>query len=128
MNEQEILKKVQNKLSVLERQIRVVSGVEVKLKAKLEESRSGNYIRIYSEDVRDELKQLGRLIFSEIKFYFLGGDIKHLLDEEVESTEIWFSPRVSYRHPSGGGNGCSVLWSNLWFDVAQDSWIYDTQY
>jgi len=115
-----LLAKLENALPALEMLIEAHSGVSVKGRIKVteEQTRRGSVLyRIQSDSLTDLLSPLTRLIFKDIQFYFWGGEVND------KTNRVWFSPKVSYTHPSGGSNGCDVLWTALWFDIETGQWI-----
>ncbi len=113
-----ILEKLEAAMPGLEMLIEVHYGVKVKgrMKVTAEENRSNDITyRIQSDSLTDMLSPFTQLIFKDIQFLFWGGGISE--------NRVWFSPKVSYKHVSGGSNGCDVMWSGLWFDLETGQWI-----
>lgn len=112
----EHLDAVQNALPELEKLINKYTKVKLKLKVKAVDARSGIVLRIYSDDIGAMLSPLGRTVFSKINIAFWGGN-------ETRDGKIWFNPKISYEHPSGGSNGTDFIWDSLWFDPNTNKWI-----
>ena len=109
----EMVLQVQQALPALEKLIQKRSGVKVKLMAEMNR---GN-LRIYSDNLIGQISPLGKTVFKEIKVYFWGGDY-------IEKTnQIWFNPKTSYEHPSGGSNGADFIWQSLWFKLDDNVWV-----
>lgn len=118
---QEHLDAVIAALPQLEALILKYTKAKIKLKAILEDGRRETYIRIFSDDLADQLSPLGKIIFSKINVYFWGGTI-------TQDGNIWFNPKISYEHPSHGTNGTDFVWDALWFDVEKGSWVEGRRY
>jgi len=112
----EHLDAVTKALPDLEKLIFNASKVKVKLKVKAEDTRSGIILRIYSDDLTNILSPLGKTAFSAINISTWGGI-------ENQDGNIWFTPKLSYEHPSGGSNGTDFIWSAIWFDPNTNKWI-----
>ena len=109
----EMLLQVQQALPDLEKMIQKRSSVKVKLMAEMNREK----INIHSDNLIGQLSPLGRTIFKEINIYFWGGDY-------IEKTnQIWFNPKLSYEHPSGGSNGSDFIWQSLWFNLDKNVWF-----
>lgn len=109
----EMLTDVQEALPALEKLIQRHSGAKVKIMAKINREK----INIHSDNLIGQISPLGRTVFSAINVYFWGGDY-------IEKTnQIWFNPKLSYEHPSGGSNGSDFIWQSLWFDLNKKVWV-----
>lgn len=113
----EHLDAVINALPELEKLVFKYNKFKVNLKAKIELTRSGSIIKIYSDDLTKDLSPLGKTMFSKIAVGFWGGNVTQ------DGKTIWFNPKVWYEHPSGGSNGTSFIWDSLWFDLETNKWI-----
>jgi len=109
----EMLLQVQQALPDLEKLIQKRSGVKVKLMAEMKREK----INIHSDNLIGQIGPLGRTVFKAINVYFWGGDC-------IEKTnQIWFNPKLSYEHPSGGSNGSDFIWQSLWFKLDTNEWV-----
>ena len=109
----EMLLQVQQALPDLEKLIQKRSGVKVKLMAEMKREK----INIHSDNLIGQIGPLGRTVFKAINVYFWGGDY-------IEKTnQIWFNPKTSYEHPSGGSNGADFIWQSLWFKLDDNVWV-----
>ena len=125
MKYSEILEKVNSKLPALEVLISAQTGNTLNLKGKLKVKLTGQReetFSISSSSLKDQLGPVGHLVFSDINLHFWGGHFNQ------ETNQIWFSPKVSYEHPSGGSNGTDILWESIWFDIETESWIPGRNY
>lgn len=87
-------------------------------KPKLSAVNQRNQILLTSTDLMSELgKTLAKSIFVDIQMYFWGGTVTS------DGKSIWFNPKLSYSHPSGGSNGTDFLWDGLWWDLDKKQWI-----
>jgi len=111
----EILKAVQKALPELEKLIAKQSKVKAKLQAKMDGSR----ISITSGSLISQVGPAGRAFLKDINIYFWGGN---LAEAPGKVPRIWFNPKVSYEHPSGGRNGADFIWDALWFDLSTNEW------
>ena len=109
----EMVEQVQAALPDLEKLIQKRSGVKVKLMAEMNR---GN-LRIYSDNLIGQISPLGKTVFKEIKIYFWGGTLQE------KENQIWFNPKTSYEHPSGGSNGADFIWQSLWFKLDDNAWV-----
>ena len=108
-----MLTDIHEALPDLEKLIQRHSGAKVKLKASI----NGNRIYIYSDNLIGQISPIGKTVFKEINIAFWGGDY-------IEKTnQIWFNPKTSYEHPSGGSNGSDFIWQSLWFDLNKKVWV-----
>lgn len=118
----DIFKKVEKKLSELEKLIKQRLGLQTKLKCKMQK----DSIKIFTDD-NSLIKSLGttlvKTLFSDIQIDFWGGSIAK--DDKNDKLFIWFNPKVSYEHPNGGSNSSDFIWRNLWFDIDGDKWNED---
>lgn len=112
----EHLAAVTKALPDLEKLIFNASKVKAKLKARAEDTRSGIILRIYSDDLSNMLSPLGKTAFSKINISTWGGTVN-------KDGQIWFTPKLSYEHPSGGSNGTDFVWDAIWFDPNTNKWI-----
>ena len=108
-----MLKAVQKALPELEKLISARSKVKAKLQAKMDGSR----ISIFSGSLIKQVGPLGRVFLKDINISFWGGTVT-----TKEKDEIWFNPKVSYEHPSGGRNGADFIWQGLWFNLNTNKW------
>lgn len=93
-------------------------GFKPKLKAAIDR----NHIAISgTENLQKYCGKLGKFLFKEITFEFWGGKLTN------DKTAIWFSPRVSYTHPSGGSNGINVLWNSIFYNLENNEWLVKNQ-
>ena len=115
-----LLANLEKAIPALEMLVEAHTRVSVKGRMKVteEQSRNGSITyRIQSDSLTDLLSPFTRLIFKDIQFYFWGGQVSS------DSLRVWFSPKVSYEHVSGGSNRCDVIWQGLWFDIETCQWI-----
>ncbi len=71
-----------------------------------------------SDSLLNELGDtLVKTIFKEIKIEFWGGNISN------DGNNIWFNPKLTYDHPSGGSNGTDFVWEAIWYNIETDNWI-----
>ena len=109
----EMVLQVQQALPALEKLIQKRSGVKAKLMAEMYR---GN-LHIYSDNLIGQISPLGRTVFKEIAISFWGGEFQE------KENQIWFNPKTSYEHPSGGSNGADFIWQSLWFKLDKNAWI-----
>ena len=105
---------VQSALPQLEDLIKKKLGFKPSLKAELGRSN----LKISSDDIINELgKTLVKTMFTKVEIDFWGGNVTR------DGKSIWFNPKLSYTHPSGGSNGTDFVWDSLWWDLDAKKWI-----
>jgi len=109
----EMVLQVQQALPDLEKLIQKRSGVKAKL---MTDMYRGN-LRIYSDNLIGQISPLGKTVFKEIAISFWGGTLQE------KQNQIWFNPKTSYTHPSGGSNGTDFIWQSLWFNLDKNQWV-----
>jgi len=116
-----IEKKLEAALPALSDKIKGFTGTQVELYLEERTDRE-EYYRINSKDLSEELKGFAQAIFEKINFTTWGGKIvKNGVGEDI----IWFAPKMSYTHFSGGSNGTDFIWSTLCFNVSKGEWDFD---
>ena len=117
-----IERKLAAALPVLSDKIKSLTGTHVELHLEVGTGKKVEYYRIKSNDLSSELKGFAQAIFEKINFTTWGGEIfKNDVDEEM----IWFAPKMSYKHFSGGSNGTDFIWGTLYFNATKCEWDFD---
>lgn len=116
---EEMVKMVQDKLPELCKLIESHLGFSPELRLSVQKGGIHRVnIKISSGSLINELgNTLVKTIFSDIKIDFWGGT------KVISANSIWFNPKLSYEHPSGGSNGTDFLWDALWFDLDKNQWL-----
>lgn len=115
---EEMVKMVQDKLPELSKIIESHLGFSPELRLVVQKGVHRDTIKISSGSLINELgNTLVKTIFSDIKIDFWGGT------KVISANSIWFNPKLSYEHPSGGSNGTDFLWDSLWFDLDTNQWL-----
>jgi len=100
-------------LPELEKLIQKRLGMKCKLSGEIKSGRRGDeYLKVTSNDLMSEYGKnpIVKACFAKINVDFWGGT-----PSQKEENSIWFNPKLSYEHPSGGSNGTQFLWDSLWF-------------
>jgi len=117
---QEMFEIVEKSLPELEKLIKQKLGASINIKAKIESTRNGQVIKIYTDDT-SVIKCLGstivKTLFQEIQLDFKGGEY---IEKE---NKIWFDPKLKYTHPYAGSNGTDFVWTSLFFDLNKNKWV-----
>lgn len=96
-------------LTFLSKKLTPFLGFSPKFKMALKR----DYIVIESENFIEKLNKFDKLLFKSITIDLTG---------EFSENKVWFSINASYQHPSGGSNGISIIWFNIWYDCATNEW------
>ena len=117
----EIIKQLEDALPELEKMIQKTSGVKAKMNVEAQ-PRDPNGVRVFSDSLYKQLSPIGKTAFSDINIEFWGGS--YIPKAKGENARIWFNPKLSYSHPSGGSNGTEFIWQGINYDVDDNKWIY----
>lgn len=120
---EEAFVQLQENLPSLEKMIKEIFNVDMKLSAEIELNRYSTNIRIFSEDLISQLGDtLVHRLFKSINFETWGGS-QVFFDEGEKANLIWFNPKLSYEHPNGGCNGVDFTDGGIYFNTDNSTWI-----
>ena len=112
-----VIEKLKSSLPQLEKEIKRVAGVEIKLDVEKRSDSGGDYFRITSGDLSKQLCGLTSPMFEKINFTTWGGKLK-------EDGIMDFYPKMEYTHYTGGSNGTDYIWRFLIFNANTGHWDF----
>jgi len=102
-SDDDILKQIKAALPELSKLISSEIGLKTNLQVKIEKGRRAEYYIIFDPtNYASSTGPIGKAIFKELYIKWSG-------ERSSRENTIWFNPKLTYNHPSGGSNGTDFI-------------------